>query len=265
MYLIAIYVLKVHKLKTKEDFGELHMRVAICDDNKVMSDFLNRHISNILQNNHVDFHIDSYCSGSKLKNVHVNNPYDILFLDICMPEVSGFDLAETIRSLSQKTVIVFVTSNEHLVFESFQYQPFYFIRKTSHDVMLQELEGTLNKLINIMKQYSSLELASAGEGKIYISAKEILYIECKGHYLHYITTFGKDIVVRGKLSEIEDVLHDLDFIRIHRSYIINMHNVFSIEKKGKSILLANNTCLKIGRNFEQYVEHNYMEFIRRTM
>lgn len=241
------------------------IRIAICDDNKAMLDYLDRQIRSILQCEHIVFSLDSYTDGEKLKTAHMRNEYDILFLDICMPEVSGFDLAELARSISQKTAIVFVTSNDHLVFESFHYQPFYFIRKSTLSTMQIELEQTVKKLLKIMRRHSVIELMSIHEGKIFVVAGDILYVESRGHYLNYNMISGKSVVVRGSISEAEATLLPSDFLRIHKSYLVNMHNVLTIDKGKNELSVLGNHKLRIGRIYEQDVMQSYMEFIRRTV
>ena len=241
------------------------LRIAICDDNRAMVDFLHRQINSVLQGEHVDCVLDMYIDGERLKRVHLQNKYDILFLDICMPNVSGFDIAELIRDLSQKTAIVFVTSNDHLVFESFNYQPFYFIRKTTLTNMQLEIEQTLKKLLKLLRRYTVLELLSIQEGKVYVVATDILYVESRGHYLHYKMVSGKSIVVRGKISDAECDLTTLEFLRIHKSYIVNMYNILSIDKGKSELVVVGNQRLRIGRLYEPDVTQNYKEFIRRSV
>ena len=240
------------------------LRIAVCDDNKAMVDFLHRNIENILQEEHVDFLLDTYIEGEKLKNAYLRDHYDILFLDICMPQISGFDIAELIRGLSQKTAIVFVTSNDHLVFESLNYQPFYFIRKTAVANMQLELEMTLKKLLKLWHRYTTLELLSVQVGTVYIVASDILFIESRGHYLHYQMVSGKSIVVRGKISDAESAMDGLDFLRIHKSYIVNMYNILMIDK-GNGGIVVGSQRLPIGRIYESNVTQRYKEFVRRSV
>lgn len=241
------------------------LRIAICDDNRAMVDFLHRQVNGILQGEYVSFVLDMYTDGEKLKRVHLRDKYDILFLDICMPNVSGFDIAELIRGISQKTVIVFVTSNDHLVFESFNYQPFYFIRKSSLANMQLEVEQTLKKLIKLLHRHTVLELHSVQDGKVYVVASDILYVESRGHYLHYKMISGKSIVVRGKISEAETELTSLEFLRIHKSYIVNMYNILAIDKGKSELVVVENQKLRIGRLYESDVAQSYKEFIRRSV
>lgn len=252
-------------MKTFVDLGGIMLRIAICDDNKAIVDYLYRQINNTLQGEHIDFVVDTYTNGEKLKRSHLQNAYDILFLDICMPTVSGFDIAELIRSLSTKTAIVFVTSNEHLVFESFNYQPFYFIRKTTLVSMQLEIEQTLKKLLKLLRRHTVIEFFSVEEGLIYAVSTDILYVESRGHYLHYRMVSGKTIVVRGKISEAESKLATLEFLRIHKSYIVNMYNILTIDKGKNELVVAGNHRLRIGRLYEPDVTQSYKEFIRRSV
>ena len=240
------------------------LRIAVCDDEKNMLEFLHRQLADVLQTERVDFHIDTYADAETLHKAHMECRYDVLFLDICMPETSGFELAESVRSLSQKTSIVFVTANDNLVFESMQYQPFYFIRKNSTDNMKAEIAQTVKKLLKRMRQYTVLELQSAKEGAICVTASEIIYVESRGHYLYYVLTTGKLVTVRGQISEAEAMLRQYDFLRVHKSYIVNMNHIRTVEKTNSELVLSRDIRLRIGRMYLQSTVQGYMEFVRRT-
>lgn len=240
------------------------LRIAVCDDEKNMLEFLHRQLADVLQNERVDFHIDTYADAETLSKAHMECRYDVLFLDICMPKTSGFELAESVRSLSQKTSIVFVTANDNLVFESMQYQPFYFIRKNNTDTMKAEIAQTVKKLLKRMRQYTVLELQSAIEGAVCVTASEIIYVESRGHYLYYVLTTGKLVTVRGQISEAEAMLRQYDFLRIHKSYIVNMNHILTVEKTNSELVLSRDIRLRIGRMYLQSTVQGYMEFVRRT-
>ncbi len=238
------------------------LRIAICDDDIIMLDFLQKYISECFEREHIRFCIDSFSNGKDILKAHKDKNYNILFLDIGIPDISGFELAEAVRQQSQKTSIVFVSANDHLVFESFKYQPFYFVRKSDIDSMHRELDITVEKLIKIEKTHGTLELLSVREGTVYTNISDILYVESIGHYLNYSTIQGKVIVVRAKISDVAEYLSERGFMRIHRSYLVNMHNISSINRSQKTLTIKNGTCLNIGRTYEKLAISQYMEYSR---
>lgn len=119
------------------------IRSAICDDEPTILDYLYTHISKEFKRQGTDTHIDKFTSGKDFLNAHKAEPYDVVFLDIDMPVISGFDVAEKI-SVSEHTLIIFVTTHDELVFSSLKFQPFRFIRKTHIN---NELSETLSAVI----------------------------------------------------------------------------------------------------------------------
>ena len=111
------------------------MRVLICDDNVEFGEEFARYVSNYVISS--DFYDDSFKMDiiSKSKNVIPflkTHDVDILFLDISMPEIDGFEIAQYVFDNEYKTHLIFVSNLEDRVFSSFRYRPFRFIRKTCY-------------------------------------------------------------------------------------------------------------------------------------
>ena len=102
---------------------------AICDDNDAMLNFLNTKICEIFTENGICFELQSFLSGQDFLQKHESNPFDVVFMDIVMPEIDGFEVAKQIRRISFNTYIIFITTESSLVYDSFDFQPFYFIPK----------------------------------------------------------------------------------------------------------------------------------------
>lgn len=238
------------------------LRIAVCDDNRPMLDYLCDKTHEVLKHNSTDFEITPFLDAEKLLESCRCWKYDIFLLDICMPNVNGFDIAKAVRDSSSNAYIVFITSNETLVFESFDYQPFYFIRKTDPIKMEAELEQTLTRLLRHMKKYYVLQLQSAQNGIVPVSLSNIVYIESCAHYLYYYT-FDKDpIATREKISDVCQAMETLPMVRVHKSYIVNLHNIKRIEKSTDRLIMKNNAEIKIGRAFRDSFFSRYAEFMK---
>ena len=83
----AKYFIILYKKK-----GDLYMRIAICDDVQPMLDFLEREIKSKFAEKGLDAKIFSYTNGRDFLRDHQNNPFDVVFLDIVMPDMNGFDV-----------------------------------------------------------------------------------------------------------------------------------------------------------------------------
>lgn len=102
------------------------MKVAVCDDNSVMMEYISRCVDETLNSYDVPYEISNFVKGKEFIEQHKCTPFDVVFLDIKMPDIDGFDAAKQVRGISEKTYIIFVTTESGLVYDSFDYHPFYF-------------------------------------------------------------------------------------------------------------------------------------------
>lgn len=131
------------------------LKIAVCDDDETMLGFLTDKISEIYNQNSIEFVIRPFLSGKFFLNSHKEYPFDVVFLDIDMPEISGFDIAEQVNNISE-TLIVFVTSHDELVYSSIKFRPFRFIRKTYIEAELGETLTAVNT--EFMKRSSAKKI-----------------------------------------------------------------------------------------------------------
>ena len=82
------------------------MQIAVCDDEKVYLDCLSKKIEVCFKEFEIEISLDKYLNAVSFLEQHNQNPYDVVFLDILMPEMNGLDVANRIRNLSEKTIIM---------------------------------------------------------------------------------------------------------------------------------------------------------------
>lgn len=158
-------------------------------------------------------------------------PVDLLFLDIKMPDISGIELME---GLQQKPLVIFTTAYaEHAVTSyelnavDYLLKPFAFPRflKASHKAHEQLL----------LKQGSKPPLADSifiksGYEQIKISFSDLLYLEGGGNYMSFIMNDGRTILSRLTIADALALLPATLFVRAHRSYIVNKTKVDRVER-----------------------------------
>ncbi|PWG04544.1 LytR/AlgR family response regulator transcription factor [Polaribacter aquimarinus] len=163
-----------------------------------------------------------------------SNDIDVIFLDIHMPSFSGFDFIQTLKSPPK---IVLTTSDKNFALEAFEYECVvdYLVKP----ITKERFEKSLHKLSNFETvKVSAKETTSKDENSfIYVSVDrrlvkinipDIYYIEAKGDYIS-IKTAQKNYIVHSTLKKIEDKLPSSLFIRIHRSFVINISEIVDIE------------------------------------
>lgn len=231
-------------------------RVVFCDDEVKILEDLSTKIKKEFEK--LDFEIDLYTTENSMELLdHLKkNCVDILFLDIDMPMISGMDVAETLLNNETKTLLVFVTSQDALVYKSFKYHPFGFIRKTHFD---EEISGVVEGLIEEIKQGSDTFLFKTNDSINRIKLQDILYFESESNYLnlHTLDTIYK---FRSTISSIEKELSVKGFIRTHKGLLVNQEHIFSV--KADNVVLDNDAVLPIGRTNRDAIKVRIMRYMR---
>ncbi len=240
------------------------IRIGICDDNFNMLNNLNAIISNSFSAYSVEFETNTFTNGQALLNAHFVEKFDILFLDIDMPGINGFDISKSLRDDYVNCFIIFVTSHAELVYDSMDFQPFNFIRKNCSIPLEDSIKRVTAKLIKHMRQNEKLILKNEVGGNLDVYVKDIIYIENDKHHLKYYTT--KSVMpfrVRGLISESEIKLFNCDYVRIHKSYIVNMRYISKIDRTNSEVYIrVNGKRLPMSKKIKKDVFERYMEYLR---
>lgn len=124
--------------------------IAYCDDERAALQLYPEQVRAAFQQYHRTVEIECFQQPLALmESISANNRYNLLFLDISMPNLNGIELGKQLRKIADNVLIVFVSSHEELVFESFQVTPFRFIRK-GH--FYQDLEECIPAIITELEK-----------------------------------------------------------------------------------------------------------------
>ncbi|MDO4454789.1 MAG: LytTR family DNA-binding domain-containing protein [Eubacteriales bacterium] len=218
------------------------LQIAICDDNKKVIGYIKNIIYEILKKQDEKAEIHSYIGGMAFwKAINENKRYDILFLDLYMPDLPGLDLGTKMRYLSPETLIIIVSNREDYVFESFKMNPFRFIRKQRFK---EEIEDVMLEALNEIREQNQPFWIHTGMANYCLYVKKILWIESHDKQIEII--YPKErISFRYKISDIEKELNNMGFLKIHRSILINVHHIQSINKN--EILMDNGQTFIIAK------------------
>lgn len=240
------------------------IRIAICDDEIIFLDFMSTALKDIANKLNLDYEVDVFNNGELLLQNHIERPYDVMFLDIDMPKMTGFDIARNIRNKSLKTFIIFVTAKNDLVYSSFDYQPFSFICKNSNSLN-NDLEKVFERLFRYYKQSRFIELT---DSRIVTSVtiNDIIYIQSDKHYLmYYTTTRDHDAPIRERntiLSK-EKELIEYGFIQPHSRYLVNAEHIFRLDTILNTIVMDSGHQIPISKKYKKSVLDEYRRYTRR--
>lgn len=188
------------------------------------------------------------------------NIIDCLFLDIEMPTMDGFQLLEKLEN-KDFPIIITTAYNEYAIKALKSEAIDYLLKPIDSD----DLYETVNRVKNYHKKHNSAkkfeEILSSfnkkfnrrkitinTDGKlIFFSENEILFVESDGNYSTIYLTDHKKIVVTKKLKEINQLLPEEHFFRIHNSFIINLNKIKEFLKSDGYVVLENNHKIPVSR------------------
>lgn len=237
------------------------MKVAVCDDNKVMLEFLSRYIAEDLTYYGVTNEMSSFTKGEDFMKQHKSTPFDVVFLDIKMPDIDGFAAAKCVREISEKTYIIFVTTESSLVFDCFEYQPFYFIPKGNTEFLKAKLKSVVGKLAELLKNNYPICLEMPHGEKKYVRTDEVRYVLSKSNYLDIVCK-SETIHIRRKIDNLLEELPQKAFARINNRIIVNMGFVGRVDNTRMKVTLYDGTELNISRTYKAEFSEKYNIYLR---
>ena len=202
------------------------MRIAVCDDEKFYREQVTALIQKYLSDHQLDSAIDIFCSGEEFLSQSSNAiKYDVVFMDINMEQTDGIETAMRIRAFQSNTYIVFVTAFIKYALDGYKVNAVRYIMKDTLDAAISEcMDAILQKMQLRQISFSFIE----GEKKLYTD--NLLYVESKKHksVFYYQEEQLTKYQIYEKLDDIEKVLNGAGFLRIHKSYLVNMRHIQKI-------------------------------------
>ncbi len=157
------------------------------------------------------------------------DPVDVIFLDIEMPKMDGMEL---MKSLSPRPQIIMITSHTEYAAESYEYDITDFIQKPLTHARFLKAIAKAQKRANTEQATVTSEgdfiFIKADARLVKIKLNEIQYIEALGNYMKIFTTQGRYTIL-STMKEIAERLSGVDFVRVHRSYVVRLDQIESIE------------------------------------
>ena len=229
---------------------------AVCDDEKIVLEDLSAKIARAFGHLGEESKLEAFSDPFLLLEQIRNDPPDVLFLDIDMPKLGGMDIAQFIIDNNIKMLLVFVTSHDALVYKSFKYRPFAFIRKSCFD---EEICSVIGEMIAELKKHDDSFSFKTSSGLFRIKLCDILYFESDGNYidLHCTSDVHR---FRGTIGGVESELSHSSFIRIHKGFIVNLLHVYALG--GDELTLDSGDVLPIGRSNKEAVKRALMRYMR---
>ena len=183
---------------------------------------------------------------------------DLIFADINMPGISGIDL---IKSLKVRCMVIFTTAYSEYAIEGFRVDATdYLLKPISYADFLRSAEKArklyrlvTEKKMSVPQDVDSLYVRSEHK-MVRIEFAEIIYIESRSEYMYIRTETGKPVMTLGSMMSITERLPSDRFMRVHRTYIVNLQKIKFIERK--RIFMQGNYIIPIGEKYrDDFYQH----------
>lgn len=236
-------------------------KIVVCDDNANFTELLNKRISDILLKNNIVPDVVELYDGLELLNFCRKNAVDIVFADIDMPNMTGFEAIKKLQEYQPEIIIVFVTVHEELAYQAYDYHPYQFISKKD----LGKLDFVVTKLIKKIiyrKQVNEIAHIRLDNNIIDICVTEIMYLKSNRNYISAFRSDGTHYEIRSNLKNVYEQLCDKGFVHVQRSYIVNCRFIFDFSTS--KIILNDNTEISVTRdiNMRKEAQRIYGKFKR---
>lgn len=201
-----------------------------------------------------------------LDQLEMLNP-DLIFLDVEMPQMNGFDLLERIRHL--RFNVVFATAYNEFALKAFRFNALDYIVKPINQEEISEViakadrqytihETQLQQLRQQLRQGHISKIAIPGQHQVtFVDIKDIVYAEASGNYTLIVLRDGKQHLVTRKLKDLQDVLEEQFFLRIHRQYIVNLNMVKSFNRNENMLTMVTGNAFPVSRSQRDRLIHSY--------
>jgi DNA-binding LytR/AlgR family response regulator len=179
-----------------------------------------------------------------------DNTIDLIFTDIEMPRLSGLDF---IRMLSPKPHVIIITAYPNFALEGFELDAIDYLKKpVSFDRFKKSVEKVQRLYGSNFSEENSVSIAmyvKESGRMVKIEFADILYVEGLGDYIKIITK-ERSIVTLSTLTKIVETLPATNFMRVHKSFIINSNKIDSIDSANSLVIMNDKKEITLGRAFK---------------
>lgn len=233
----------------------MKLKFAICDDDANQRHYISNIVSDWSKKNHHLIEIYEYPDAkSFLFTYETEKDFDILLLDVEMPEISGVQLAKDIRRENNTVQIVFITGFYEYFSDGFDVSALHYLIKPVNN---QKLNPVLDKAVHNLAHRQRNLLLSTADGDFKVSLADIVYVESENVYVnvHTSTTVYRTRMSLGKFSE----QLDETFFKIHRSYIVSLKYIKKITRT--EVAMSNGNTLPISRGLYDSVHAALVKYL----
>lgn len=233
------------------------MFIAVCDDMTQERKFIEDLLEQWQQERNTTLRYHVFGSTADMLDAARGERFTLYLLDVMMPGMNGIDAARELRCFDAAADIVFLTTSPGFAYESYGVHAMDYLLKP---VSAELLFPILDKLSLREQNPRECLVLKSGSTLIRVPFSQLTYVEVSGKHLYFNMNDGTLKEVAGSLKEYEEILLERpEFMRIHRSYIVNMLQAAELSHAGLITFSGKN--LPVSRLLYQQLQKDYMKLL----
>lgn len=226
------------------------MKIAIVGDKQTCVEVIKKNLENYDKYKRYNFKVDIYDNGETfLSHYNAFGRFDIIFMDIEIEDVNGIDIVSKIREIDKDVVVIFISNQDCYVAKAFRVGAFQYFKKPINE---KEFEIDFTRAIEWHNLKHPKYEFQTDNSIVILEYKDIIAIEV---YQKKIKIYSENGIFtenpRGSIAVKEEQFKNYNFIRCHRSYLINVSKILMIDKN--KIYLKNGKEIPVSRYYYKYV------------
>ena len=250
------------------------MKAIIVDDEpdgiRTLQKMLETHCPNV--------DVAATCSNATIAKQQLEETKpDVVFLDIQMPGKSGLELLTEIPDKDFE--VIFVTAHNEYMLQALQYSAAdYLLKPVDEDRLIEAVQRAVKRMQAGRKEWSETlmhNLSKTGnpaemrlclptlKGFIVVKLDDIIYCEAERSYTIFHLEGKKTVTVSKSLIEYDNLLQDTQFLRIHKSFLVNLHHVKEYQRgEGGTVIMSDNAEIEVSRRKKEFFLGRMKELYR---
>ncbi len=196
---------------------------------------------------------------------------DLIFLDIEMPHMNGFEMLEALKPINFE--VIFTTAYDMFAVKAFKFCALdYLLKPIDKDELIKALEKFQTRTTSIRPEQLNLlfqSLSQKGtpiqqvalptmEGLEFVQAQDIIHCQSESNYTHIFLSGGKKLLISKTLKETSEILSDFNFLRVHHSHLINLNHVRKYVKgDGGYVVMSNEDTVNVSRSRKELLLRSF--------
>lgn len=232
------------------------MNIAVCDDEEIQRSLLKGYLEAWAEAGSHALRISLFSTGRQFLESLKKTHFDIVLLDIQMPDMDGMSAAKALRETDDQTGIFFVTGYEDYLVQGYEVEAFRYLIKP---VSEEKLWAALDQFLKKRGGQKRVLMAETPDGVRRVDAEEICYMEAFAHSCE-LHTLSECITVKSGISALEKeaVRIGVPLFRCHRSYAVNIAQVRAIERE--AALLSDGSRIPVSRRLYQELNRQFIDY-----